>query len=252
MLSNIEIVAGSPLQQAIDSIQNPAVPFVDVVFKKTKTIKKTSMEIEVHESTYDWIVKNLGSDHVPLFLTPNANPISSWSPDMRVSFEIMEGLGLMSGYDSWCRIARGTLDDLLRNKTDFKQRRKDSLINVCEELLLACGIGDPEARCSKLMPIAKNAIDSKARDPDTTVYRLAMLVFHYALNVPATVKGIENWETAYLEFAQNKEIPEKYALINDKLKKIHPSSRQLSFKTIFSFIVGAYLYYKGVKELGIR
>lgn len=249
-LSNIDFITGPPtLQDAIDSTQNPAFPFINLVLKKTNTVKKTSVEIEVNPSIYDWLVKHLGSDNIPLYFIPKANPVDSWTPDMRISFEIMEELGFISKYDVWCRAARETISDLLRGKMNFKPRKNNSLIPICEELLQSCNLLEPQTRFNELLAISKNAIGSKTRDPDTLIYRLAMLVFHYAFNNPPTIKGIENWEISYLTFTQDKNIHKKYPIIKKKLDTLSQTNQQQTFKTILSFIIGSYLYYKGVNEI---
>jgi len=250
ILSNIDFIVGPPtMQAAIDSTQNPAFPFINLVLKKTNTVKKTSVEIEVNPSIYDWIVKNMGSDNIPLYFIPQPNPLNSWTPDMRISFEIMAEFGFINKYDVWCRTARETLSDFLRGKMNFKPRKNDSFTSICEELLQSCNMLEPQTRFTELLAISKNAIESKTRDPDTMIYRLAMLVFHYAFNKPPTITGIENWELAYLAFTQDKNINKKYPIIKKKLDTLSQTNQQHSFKTILSFIIGTYLYYKGVGEI---
>lgn len=252
-MSDIEFITGPPtIQEAIDSTQNQAFPFINLVLKKTNVVKKTSVEIEVNPSIYDWLVKFLGSDNIPLYFIPKASPLNSWTPDMRMAFEVMAELGFTSKFDVWCRIARETISDSLRGKMNFKSRKNDSYIPVCEELLQSCNLLEPQTRFNELLAISKNAIESKTRDPDTLIYRLAMLVFHYALNKPPTIKGIENWEISYLTFTQDKNIHKKYPMIKKKLDAISQKNRQQTFKTILSFIIGAYLYYKGVNEIGTK
>ena len=245
-----DIIIGPPtLQEAIKSTQSPSWPFLNIKLKKTQVVKKTTVEVEVSPSIYNWFVKNFGGDDIPCYFIFSPDPIKSWTPDMRMALEIMAEFDFMNKFEIWARVARESISDYMRKKMNFKPRRKDNAIPICEELLQACKLLEPESRYDVLLPIARDAILSKTRDPDTLIYRLAMLVFHYAFIQSPPVKGLEDWESAYLHFTQDKEINKKYPIIQNKLEAITQKNWQVAFKTILSFIIGSYLYYKGVSEL---
>ena len=246
---SFEFSTGGPsLQDAINSLQNPAWPFMTLKFKKVNGVKKTNYTIDVDPTIYEWITQNLGRDEIQLFFTTSRDPIRSWTPDMGIAMEIMSELGAMSKISTWERISREGITNHIKRIDNFDYRIGDKFISLFEEILTACKFFEPESKYDKVISIAKEAITNKTRDPDTLIYRLAMLIYHYAFNSRA-LDEFKDWEIAYLNFSQNKDINKKYPMFKQKLSSVVSENKQLTFKTILSFIIGAYVYYKGVKEI---
>ena len=249
---DVELFGKPPtLQDAIAAPQVPAFPFFAIKFKKSKVVKKTTLELEVDSTLYDWLVSYVGGrDQVEFYISLGGEPIKPWSPDMGHAFDIMTELEIMSKYEIWARVARENISGVIRKKLNFKPRKDQNALKKCEEVLKSCKLFDSPDRYDKFMPIVKDAINSKTREPDTLIYRLAMLVFHYAFINPPVITGVEDWESAYLNFIQDEGIQKKYPIIKKRLDQENGRNKQTVFKTMLSFFIGAYLYYRGVNEVG--
>lgn len=249
---DIELLGKVPtLQDAITSPQIPAFPFFAVKLKKSKAVKKATLELEIDPTLYDWLINyNGGRDQIEFYISLAGEPVKPWSPDMGHAFDIMSELKIMSKYEIWSRIARESISGVIRKNANMKSKKDSNALAICEEILKSCQLLESPERYNKLMIIVKDAINSKTRDADTLIYRFAMLVFHYAMNNPPIISGVENWEEAYLNFIQDEVIQKKYQIIKNKLDKENVQNKLSVFKTVLSFIIGAYLYYRGVNEIG--
>lgn len=248
-MADIELISGKPtLEQAIKSTQNPSFPLITLKLKKKSGIKNTTYDIEVTPTFYQWVKEFLGGDEIHLFFVPGGDPIRSWTPDMGIAFEVMAELKIMNPINIWERIARETIDDFLKDKSNAKLKRNDSVIPICEEILDAYGLLEPKSKFDSLKAIAKDAILNKNRDNDTVIYKMAMVVYHYSFN-SNTIEGLEDWEKSYLAFRQNESIHKKFPSIKQKINSVRTENLQKTFKTFLAFLIGAYVYYMGVKEI---
>ena len=244
-------IIGPTKEEFIRTTQNPVWPFITFKIRKSnKPIINTKLDLEVGPVIYESFLKNFGGDEINLYFSPRGTPFNSWNPDMDIAFTVMEELDSMSKVETWIRNARINISDVLSNKKpDIKPRKNDKVITKCEEILKACKLYDAVTKSELPLVVAKDAINKKNRDPDTTIYRLAMAVYHYIFNDIPVVKGWENWESAYLYFSQDSAIQKKYPKIMKCLEQVPEDNVQGTFKAILAFIIGSYLYYRGVKEI---
>lgn len=245
----IEVAPRSPMQILLDIAHGPAYPFC--ISKIVKTNKKETFvqEIKLKPKFYDFLLKTYGTDEIVLYCNLAGGGIEAWSTDMQLTFKLMNRIGLMSSTKEWVIKSRPYISAFLSEKTytipvpeDVKQR-----LTKAAEILAAAKILMEIQERSELITIARDVATSGTKDPDSTIYRLAMMIFHSErLTKEPAVKAIEDPGTIYLELSQNKEFLEKYSFILEEFKKIPMPARTPAMKTFMSFVTGAYLYYRSL------
>lgn len=238
----------SPKQILLDVAHSPAFPFF--ILKFVKSNRETFVAgIELETSFYDFLVGYFGADKILLYSTLVDGRIESWTPDMQLTFRLMSKLELISSIEEWVVESRPFINAVLSSKPSAIEVPKDVEVKLTKikEILEAGKILNEIEQKKELLTIAKDVANSGFKDYNSTIYRLAMMIYHsQRLTGEPAIKTLEDPGSVYLELLQNNILLEKYPFILEEFKKIPVVARTSFLKTFMSFIAGAYLYYSSL------
>lgn len=118
-------------------------------------------------------------------------------------------------------------------------------VRTAGEIIQSAGILD-EVKMSEpiLISIVKSVIRDKSMDRNTTIYRLAMMLYHSAtLAGGPVIEMAEDSGYIFLKLMEDREIS---GLFDEKLKKSKSVDTASFTKTFICFAIAAYIYYKAV------
>lgn len=83
--------------------------------KKTKRGLKVA-EVEVGSALYDFLFKIYGTDEIIVYCDLRAVSIGSFSPDMQISYDILQKLGLVTKPEKWVKRAGPYIEKILKRR----------------------------------------------------------------------------------------------------------------------------------------
>jgi hypothetical protein len=120
-------------------------------------------------------------------------------------------------------------------------------IKKAEEILRSARILDEvKIKESLLIAIARGVIKTGTMDPDTIIYRLAMMIYHSKpLAGAPVIDAVEDPGYIYLNLMEDTEIATLFEKKFEKARFVTPGDFT---KTFISFVIAAYIYYKAIEE----
>ena len=245
----------SPQETMIKIAHDPTFPLFVLNLDKGNLQTDPTLNLKVPPEIYERLTSLYGTDSL-LFYLDISGKMEAWSPDMLATYRILEKYEIISSFKSWTKTSRKFIVNYL---TDTPQELKipDKIakerLNKLEEILTYAKLKDSIDNKENLFSIARDVTKSNKKDPDSIVYRLAMMIYHSKrLSGEAAVLEIETPGTIYLRLMDNYDFQEKYKFAYDELSRILPQARSAAVKTLMSFFAAAYLYYKAVYLGGNR
>jgi len=240
---------GSQRDTLIKIAHEPTFPFFQI--KLIKDEGPTSIDLPVSPEIYDKLIETYQTDELTLYYSINLGTIQVWGDTMIFSIQTLSKLDLMSLIPTWTSNSRkfiihnitGTSEEIDEIPDEVVERRLSTL----KELLEYSGIKDEVDSNKELFSIARDVARTNLKDPDSIIYRLAMMVYHGArLTGKLLIPQIEDPGSISLALLDNEEFKEKYTELYNELNEFSLSAKSKYLKTLTSFIIGAYLYYSAI------
>jgi len=91
----------------LDIASRPVFPFLVIKLKKAGgSIAPSHIELRVPNEVYDYFQRVFGTDELLLYFDPQAAEVRIWSPDMHLTFDILEKKGFFPSKVDWVKEAR--------------------------------------------------------------------------------------------------------------------------------------------------
>jgi len=245
----MEIVSGTTsTQEALLNIAHgPVFPFFALKLIKAEKRKSSILEIEVPPEIYDLFESKMGTHQLLFYLDHRTGKSEVWSADMLLALDILQHYQILSSTTTWLKnsvnfIALNLNDDALEKKV--KPDKIRSSLNHSIQILTYAGLLEKIDEKTELFSITRDVINSNKKDPDSAIYRLAMMLYHSArLAGKPALDELEDPGSIYLKLMDSHDFSIKYDYAFNKLSKLQHGTRSGIIKTFISFICGAYLYY---------
>ena len=250
MTAKIETMIINPsLREALlNTAHGLAFPFFVVNLVKDDSNQDNELKMKVHPSIYDALEKIHGTNKLTFYWDIPSGKMEKWSPSMEFTFKYLHQYGIFSSTTAWVKKARKFVVQNLE-KTKEEVRVEDLLalarLEKLTQLMDYSGLKEIVDAKEDLFFIARDVFMAQNKDPDTIVYRLAMMLYHSKrLSGAAAIPELEDSGLIYLKLSDNANFKLEYEGIYNGLSKIEPRSRSAVVKTLMSFVIGGYLYYK--------
>lgn len=100
----------------MDMAKGPIFPIcVLKLKKKTKPGVKVA-EVEVGSALYDFLFKTYGTNEIILYCDLRAAKIGAFSPDMQISYDILQKLGLVTKPENWVKRAEPYIEKVVKRR----------------------------------------------------------------------------------------------------------------------------------------
>jgi hypothetical protein len=105
--------------QSIDMMEmakNPIFPICILKLKKKTKPGVNVVEVEVGSALYDFLFKVYGTDDIILYCDLRAASIGSFSPDMRIAYDILQKLRLVTKPENWVKRAEPYIEKAIKRR----------------------------------------------------------------------------------------------------------------------------------------
>lgn len=216
---------------------------IEEVVKKSNT----DVTLRVSPELYRSLLTRFGTNKILLYHDLRDGKIEAWSPSMHFSLDIMQKYRLMSSSRTWIKNAHISMNNILKNETKKVTLPKGRItkgFEVSKELISFAGLLETIDAKRDLFAITNDVISAQKKDSDSSIYRIAMMLYHSArlAGAPA-IKDLEDPGSIYLKIMDTADFSMKHEYTYNALIKIQPEIRPAVIKTLYSFIISSYLYY---------
>lgn len=250
----VELVKPKLAETLLGIAHAPTFPFLVIQLEKTTKKQTFLSKVKVGPTLYEHLTRIYGTDKFVTYCELPRGRIGSWTRDMLMSFRILNKLGIMSEPETWIAKTKEYIANILTGKKppySAPPPANEEALIATKEILDAAKLLDKVDEKTKLVTVAKDVILSGTKDPESTIYRLTMAVYHSKrITGEPAVAGLEDPGEAYLALTQNSKFCKKYRFIIEELNEVPAEARLEVVKTLMSFTIGAYVYNKALKTLG--
>ena len=254
MSSSIEILTGpvSPRDTMIRIAHDPTFPFFQIRLVRGESKEITELVFPVSPEIYDRLTEQYGSDELTFYYNLETAKSEAFSRSMIFTFNMLQKLDVMSSIQSWINTSHKFMINYLKGKKEelkISDEMADIRLNITRDILNYAGLLKRIDDQKDLFSIARDVNKALMKDPESIIYRLAMVVFHAArLTGRPVVPEIEDPGFITLSLMDNQEFAKKYPEVYKAIDEIPSTERTIYIRTFVSFVVGAYVYYSAVYE----
>jgi hypothetical protein len=242
-----------PIQAVLDIAHIPTFPFLKVRFSKTNKVQTYEVNVNVSPSLHKLLTQYLQGEEAILYLDLLATiPLGVWGKDMNESIRLLANIDLISGIVPWITRARERIQmNIAGQKPRPVDRSEFSGKNMktAERMLRAAGLLTEIDSNASLVRIAEDVVQSGKKDMDTTIYRVAMAIYHAGrFSGQPMLPTLEDPAKVYLNFTSDKSVASDFKEITAAMTQKEPESRHEFVRTFMCFLVGVYLCNKALMQ----
>ena len=100
----------------MDMAKGPIFPICALKLKKKTKPGVKVTEVEIGSAFYDFLSKIYGTDEIILYCDLRGVSIGSFSPDMQISYDILQKLGLVTKAENWAKRAEPYIEKTVKRR----------------------------------------------------------------------------------------------------------------------------------------
>jgi hypothetical protein len=242
-----------PVQAVSDIAHVPTFPFLKVRFCKTNKAQTYEVNVNVSPSLHNFLVQHFGGEEAIIYLDLMVSPaLGVWGADMNESVRLLSKIGLVSEIAPWIGKARERIQMNITNQKPKPIDRSESSSNnakTAEKMLKVAGLLAEIDDNPSLVRVAQDVLQSGKKDIDTTIYRIAMAVYHAGkYSGQPLLPTLEDPAKVYLNLTSDKSVTSEFKEITTAMAQKESGARHEFVRTFMCFLVGVYLCNKALLQ----
>jgi len=105
--------------QSVDMVniaKGPTFPLCVLKLKKKPKPSVKVAEVEVSGTLYDYLFEIYGTDEIVLYCDLPGGSIGAFSPDMQISYNVLQKLGLVAKPENWVERAEPFIEKVIKRR----------------------------------------------------------------------------------------------------------------------------------------
>ena len=242
-----------PVQAVLDIAHVPTFPFLKVRFSKTNKAQTYEVNVNVSPTIHNLLAERFQGEEAIIYLDlTTAVPLGVWGMDMNESVRLLSNIGLISAIVPWITKTRERIQMNITNQKPRPIGRSEfspNNVKTAERMLRVAGLLAEINDNPSLIRIAQDVLQSGKKDIDTTIYRVAMAVYHAGkYSGQPLLPSLEDPAKVYLNFTSDKSVTSDFKEITAAMAQKEPQARHEFVRTLMCFIVGVYLCNKALLQ----
>lgn len=246
----IEVETPKPLQILLNTAHIPTFPFLSVKFEKGDDTLEVN--VRASEEIYNQLVSAFGGDRTILYYDLPKRTAGLWTSAMMRSILALIDLDLMSDIERWTIVSRHYLRAVIANtkmETPTATEKTNQALALSREILATSGLLSEVQKLEQVVGVARDVLLSGFKDLDSTVYRIAMAIYHSKrLTGQELVPGVEDSAAIYLALTQATELLTKHRALEETLRSVPAPEKNEFTRTFICFVIGVYACNKALAE----
>jgi hypothetical protein len=241
-----------PVQAVSDIAHVPTFPFLKVHFSKTNKAQTYEVNVDVSPTLHNLLTQHFEEGAIIYLDLTSYPPLGVWGKHMNESIRLLSKIGLISTIVPWVAKARERIQMNITNQKPRPIGRSESSPNTAktaERMLRAAGLLSEIDANPDLVRIAQDVLQSGKKDMDTTIYRVAMAVYHAGkYSGQPLLPTLEDPAKVYLTFTSDKSVTSDFKEITTAMTQKEPDVRHEFVRTFMCFLAGVYLCNKALLQ----
>jgi hypothetical protein len=211
-----------------------------------------SLELKVNKKFYEYIKTNNYVDEFTIFYNFFSKQLGFWGPDMMIGVKILSELKLISNIEDWIKQSRHSLELFLSNQKVISQNHNDNSFKIATRILKELDILEEIQQKSDmyniLIMLVKDLIKKEKTDYLSIIYRVSITIYHTKNNTGKSFSlYLDDPTKTYFKLIETnfyKENKDKFLVF----ESIPVEIKLAVVKFLIAFIIGIYVYYKGMNN----